>query len=66
MAHPLHIHIPAPLCPPQIQHDQTLVQTQAAAVGSRRLGVYIKYHCLLRHLFTLLVGFIHLRFVVVA
>jgi hypothetical protein len=28
---------PAPLCPPQIPHDQTRVQTRAAAVGSQRL-----------------------------
>jgi hypothetical protein len=28
---------PAPLCPPQIPHDQTLARTRAAAVGNRRL-----------------------------
>jgi hypothetical protein len=28
---------PAPLCPPQIPHDQTRAQTRAAAVGSQRL-----------------------------
>jgi hypothetical protein len=28
---------PAPLCPPQIPHDQTRARTQAAAVGSQRL-----------------------------
>jgi hypothetical protein len=28
---------PAPLCPPQIPHDQTRAQTQAAAVGSQQL-----------------------------
>jgi hypothetical protein len=28
---------PAPLCPPQIPHDQTRAPTQAAAVGSQRL-----------------------------
>jgi hypothetical protein len=28
---------PAPLCPPQIPHDQTLARTRAAAVGSQRL-----------------------------
>jgi hypothetical protein len=27
----------APLCPPQIPHDQTRAQTQAAAVGSQQL-----------------------------
>jgi hypothetical protein len=27
----------APLCPPQIQHDQTQARTRAAAVGSQRL-----------------------------
>ncbi|PNF22081.1 hypothetical protein B7P43_G08892 [Cryptotermes secundus] len=26
---------PAPLCPPQIPHDQTQAQTQAATVGSQ-------------------------------
>jgi hypothetical protein len=28
---------PAPLCPPQIPHDQTRTRTRAAAVGSQRL-----------------------------
>jgi hypothetical protein len=28
---------PAPLCPSQIPHDQTLARTRAAAVGSQRL-----------------------------
>jgi hypothetical protein len=28
---------PAPLCPPQIPHDQNRARTRAAAVGSRRL-----------------------------
>jgi hypothetical protein len=28
---------PAPLCPPQIQLDQTRARTRAAAVGSQRL-----------------------------
>jgi hypothetical protein len=28
---------PAPLCPPQIPHDQTRARTWAAAVGSQRL-----------------------------
>jgi hypothetical protein len=28
---------PAPLCPPQIAHDQTQAQTRAASVGSQRL-----------------------------
>jgi hypothetical protein len=28
---------PAPLCPPQIPHDQTCTRTRAAAVGSQRL-----------------------------
>jgi hypothetical protein len=28
---------PAPLCPPQIPHDETLARTRAAAVGSQRL-----------------------------
>jgi hypothetical protein len=28
---------PAPLCPPQIPHDQTRALTRAAAVGSQRL-----------------------------
>jgi hypothetical protein len=28
---------PAPLCPPQIQIDQTRARTRAAAVGSQRL-----------------------------
>jgi hypothetical protein len=27
---------PAPLCPPQIPHDQTRAQTRAVAVGSQR------------------------------
>jgi hypothetical protein len=27
----------APLCPPQIPHDQTRARTQAAAMGSQRL-----------------------------
>jgi hypothetical protein len=31
---------PAPLCPPQIPHDQTRVWTRAAAVGSRRLTAW--------------------------
>jgi hypothetical protein len=28
---------PAPLCPPQIPHDQSWVRTRSAAVGSQRL-----------------------------
>jgi hypothetical protein len=28
---------PAPLCPPQIPHDQTRARTRAAVVGSQRL-----------------------------
>jgi hypothetical protein len=28
---------PAPLCPPQIPHDQTHARTRAAAMGSQRL-----------------------------
>jgi hypothetical protein len=28
---------PAPLCPPQIPHDQTRARTRAAAVGRQRL-----------------------------
>jgi hypothetical protein len=28
---------PAPLCPPQIPHDQTRARSRAAAVGSQRL-----------------------------
>jgi hypothetical protein len=28
---------PAPLCPPQIPHDQTRARTRTAAVGSQRL-----------------------------
>jgi hypothetical protein len=28
---------PAPLCPPQIPHDQTRARTRAFAVGSQRL-----------------------------
>jgi hypothetical protein len=28
---------PAPLCPPQIPHDQTLISTRATAVESQRL-----------------------------
>jgi hypothetical protein len=28
---------PAPLCPPQIPHDQTRARTRAASVGSQRL-----------------------------
>jgi hypothetical protein len=28
---------PAPLCPPQIPHDQTRARTRAAAVGSQRV-----------------------------
>jgi hypothetical protein len=28
---------PAPLCPPQVPHDQTRGRTRAAAVGSQRL-----------------------------
>jgi hypothetical protein len=28
---------PAPLCPPQIPHDQTRARTRAAEVGSQRL-----------------------------
>jgi hypothetical protein len=31
---------PAPLCPPQIPHDQTRARTQAAAVGSQRLTAW--------------------------
>jgi hypothetical protein len=30
---------PAPLCPPQIPHDQTRARTRAAAVESQRLTV---------------------------
>jgi hypothetical protein len=30
---------PAPLCPPQIPHDQTRARTRADAVGSQRLAV---------------------------
>jgi hypothetical protein len=30
---------PAPLCPPQIQHDETRARTRVAAVGSQRLTV---------------------------
>jgi hypothetical protein len=30
----------APLCPPQIPHDQTRVRTRAAAMGSQRLTVW--------------------------
>jgi hypothetical protein len=29
---------PAPLCPPQIPHDQNRARTRAAAVGSQRLA----------------------------
>jgi hypothetical protein len=29
--------VPAPLCPPQVPHDQTRARTRAAAVGSQRL-----------------------------
>jgi hypothetical protein len=28
---------PAPLCPPEIPHDQTRARTRAATVGSQRL-----------------------------
>jgi hypothetical protein len=28
---------PAPVCPPQISHDQTRARTRAAEVGSQRL-----------------------------
>jgi hypothetical protein len=31
---------PAPLCPPQIPHDQTRFWTRAAAVGSQRLTAW--------------------------
>jgi hypothetical protein len=31
---------PAPLCPPQIPHDQTRARTRAAAVGSLRLTAW--------------------------
>jgi hypothetical protein len=31
---------PAPLCPPQIPHDQTEARTRAAAVGSQRLTAW--------------------------
>jgi hypothetical protein len=31
---------PAPLCPPQIPHDQTRARTRAAAVGSQRLTAW--------------------------
>jgi hypothetical protein len=31
---------PAPLCPPQIPHDQTWARTRAAAVGSQRLNAW--------------------------
>jgi hypothetical protein len=31
---------PAPLCPPQIPHDQTWARTRAAAVGSQRLTTF--------------------------
>jgi hypothetical protein len=43
---------PAPLCPPQIPHDQTRARTRAAAVGSRRLTAwpmarpeYVPWYC---------------------
>jgi hypothetical protein len=31
---------PAPLCPPQIPHDQTRVQTRAPSMGSQRLTAW--------------------------
>jgi hypothetical protein len=31
---------PAPLCPPQIPHDQTRARTRAAAMGSQRLAAW--------------------------
>jgi hypothetical protein len=31
---------PAPLCPPQIPHDQTRARTRAAAVGNQRLTAW--------------------------
>jgi hypothetical protein len=31
---------PAPLCPPQISHDQTWARTRAAAVGSQQLTAW--------------------------
>jgi hypothetical protein len=31
---------PAPLCPPQIPHNQTRARTRAAAVGSQRLTAW--------------------------
>jgi hypothetical protein len=31
---------PAPLCPPQIPHDQTRARTRAATVGSQRLTAW--------------------------
>jgi hypothetical protein len=31
---------PAPLCPPQIPHDQTRARTRAAVVGSQRLTAW--------------------------
>jgi hypothetical protein len=31
---------PAPLCPPQIPHDQTRARTRATAMGSQRLTVW--------------------------
>jgi hypothetical protein len=38
---------PAPLCPPQIPHDQTRARTRAAAVGSQRLTAWamVRPHC---------------------
>jgi hypothetical protein len=34
---------PAPLCPPQIPHDQTWARIRAAAVGSQRLTAWAIY-----------------------
>jgi hypothetical protein len=37
---------PAPLCPPQIAHDQTWARTRVTVVGSQRLtaGYHTKFH----------------------
>jgi hypothetical protein len=46
---------PAPLCPPQISHDETRARNRAAAVGSQRLTawamarpLHVSFHALLR------------------
>jgi hypothetical protein len=42
---------PAPLCPPQIPHDQTRARTWAAAVGSQGLtALAMAWPCLRLHL----------------